>query len=335
MPLGRHLVYLTVTDNSGNTASDMREVSVTDPTTQDNLVVNPGLEDGSTGWSLGSGCSVVTSPTFYGNGAIQITGNAAARTATQDVAIIEGSSVKFSGQLSTASVPSTTPAHMQITWLNASKVQLGSTFDVGSVTGSTGYSYYGTTQTGPSGAVYARVSLTLDAASTGGTAYFDDLRVLITDNKVLNGFMERPLASSKTTGWVYFTGTPQIVTDLANSRSADGALQMVGVTTYHGVDQYVPVTQGQAYNVQAWVKTNAMPAGKLAKVEVRWTNSANANLGFPWAGNLSGTSGYTKLAPTGALTCPTGTGVQYMWIRMYIDSASTGGTAWFDDVYVK
>jgi hypothetical protein len=336
LPIGRHLIYLTVTDNSGNAATDLREVTVTDPTTQDNLVINPGLENSSTGWSMGTGTSVVTTPTQYGNGAIQIVGDSTnTRSASQNVAIIEGSSVKFSCWLNTNAVPSTTPAHMQIKWLNSSLVQVGSSFDVCSVTGTTGYTYYTNSQTGPTGAVYAQVNLVLDAGSTGGTAYFDDLRVLITDNKALNGFMQRALATSKFNGWTYFTGTPQIVTDASNSRSGDGVLQMVGVTTYHGVDEFIPVTQGQAYAVQAWVKTNAMPSGKNARVELRWSNAAGSNLGFFYSGTLGGTSAYSKLGPAGTTTCPSGTGVTHLWVRLYIDSAATGGTAYFDDVYVK
>src|SRR5262249_35043689 len=41
LPIGDHQVFLTVTDSSGRTATDLREVTITDPSSNDNIVRNP------------------------------------------------------------------------------------------------------------------------------------------------------------------------------------------------------------------------------------------------------------------------------------------------------
>jgi hypothetical protein len=179
------------------------------------------------------------------------------------------------------------------------------------------------------------LKILLDGGTTGGFAYFDDIRLLITDNKVKNGAMERPLASSNTAGWVRSRGTPTMLTDSSLSHSGPGCLQMVGIADYHMVEQFIPVNPGQVYAIQGWIKTVNMGT-KKAWVELRFCNASGGQVTYPWNAYVTSTSAYTKVSPAGGtLTPPTGMGITQMQLTLKIDSGATGGTAYFDAFYVK
>ncbi len=334
LPIGTHQVYLTVTDNSSHTAKDMREVTVTDPTNNDNIVRNPGFESGGTDWIVGSGCAVVSSPTHYGGGALKLTGGATYVSTEQSMPIFSGSAITVSCWIKTDTI-SGGQTKLQLNWLDSGGGVVGSTYYLGQISGTTAWTYYSTAQTAPSTAVTARLKILLDGGTTGGFAYFDDIRLLITDNKVKNGAMERPLASSNTAGWVRFRGTPTMLTDSSLSHSGPGCLQMVGMADYHMVEQFIPVNPGQVYVIQGWIKTVNMGT-KKAWVELRFCNASGGQVTYPWNAYVTGTSAYTKVSPAGGtLTPPTGMGITQMKLTLKIDSGATGGTAYFDDFYVK
>jgi hypothetical protein len=212
---------------------------------------------------------------------------------------------------------------------------VGPTFHLGQISGTTDWTYYSTAQTPPSTAVSAKLKLLLDGGTTGGVAYFDDIRLLITDNKVKNGAMERSFANSRTAGWVRSRGTPTMLSDPSLSHSGPGSLQMVGVADYHLVEQFIPVNPGQVYAIEGWIKTVNMGA-KRAWIELRFCNAAGGQVTFPWKASVTGTSAYTKVSPPGgALTPPTGIGITQVKLTLKIDSGATGGTAYFDDFYVR
>lgn len=300
----------------------------------DNIVLNEGFENGATSWIL-TRSAVVSTPTHYGSGAMKLTGGATYRTAQQTVPAIAGASTKVSAWLKTDTIPLNS-TRLQLLWLDATSKPTGTATYIGRTGGTTGWTYYTTTQTAPANAAYARLNLGLDGASTGGSAYFDDLRLMVVDNKLANGFMERGLSGVNTTGWKSYQGTPTLITNASLAHSSDGALQMTGIAGYHGVEQLIPVNQGQTYVVHGRVKTVSMPAGKNARIKVKYLNSVGTTVANPWIGTQGGTTGYSKVfPPSGTLTIPTGKGITHMKVLLVIDSAATGGTAYFDDVYVR
>ena len=81
---------------------------------------------------------------------------------------------------------------------------------------------------------------------------------------------------------------------------------MVGIADYHLVDQLIPVTEGQTYTVQGWIKTVNMGA-KNACAQVRFCDASGGTVTYPWNASVSGTAPYTKVSPTGGtLVVPTG-----------------------------
>jgi Carbohydrate binding domain len=302
----------------------------------DNLALNPGFENGSTSWTLNRGGPVVSTGTHVGAGAMELVGQSVYTSASQEIPIIPGASIKVSGWLKTDSIPVDPRAKMQLLWLDSTHTPTGTAFyPANNIGGTTGWTYYPTTPTlytAPSNAVYARLDLRLDGASTDGHAYFDDVRLMIIDNKMINGFMEHG-----TTGWTLQGGSvPTITTTAANVRSASQAMQILGDTTNYGqaLQKITGLAPATVYNVSGWIKTNAVPGGSPARIYLNWRNSAGTAIGSSIVvGNtaVTGTQNYGKVSST--LTSPANTASADIFLKL--DAGATNGTAWFDDIYFK
>ena len=171
VPPGTYQFYLTVTDNSGKQATDMREVTVTDPNPHANLLANPGFEDGTTGWDSNGGESAVASPVHYGAKALRQQGAITYRALTQVVPIAPGASVKASGWIKTVSLPSGSHVAYQVTWLDSGLTTI-STMNVAiNIAGTTDWTYYSATGTSPTNAVYAHVGLYMDSGAGSFDVY--------------------------------------------------------------------------------------------------------------------------------------------------------------------
>ena len=144
-----------------------------------NIILNEGFENGAMSWILGTGCAVVSTPTHDGSGAVKLTGGAAYRKAQQTVPAIAGASTTVSSWLKTDTIPVGAQTRLQLLWLDATSTPTGTAYYIGKVGGTTEWTYYTTTQTAPANAVYAQLNLLLDGASTGGFAYFDDIRLMV------------------------------------------------------------------------------------------------------------------------------------------------------------
>jgi hypothetical protein len=319
LPIGTHKLFMTVADSVGNTATDMREVTVVDLAPFSNVMKNSGLEDGAGEWAFSGGASVVAMPIHFGSRALRLQGAPSAQQADQIVAIVPTSSVTVSGWLSTASLPVGKLARLQVEWLDASGVSLR-TQTVGTAGTTAGYQYRSATYTAPADAVQAKVHAALDAGSSGGTAYIDDLRVRIVDNKLKNGHFEEGLAS-----WQRSSGASLS----PDARSGLSAVTMDATQT-HILTQLVPVTAETKYYFSGWIKTSGPSA--VGKLVIRWYGNldGSGNLGSSEIGKVSGPVGsYTYVSSTFPRVAPLG--AKAVDVQLQVES----GSASFDDIYMR
>ncbi len=333
LPIGTHDVYLTVTDNSGKTATDLRQITITDPASLDNLVRNPGYENGSTDWLL-TNAATASTPTHFGAGVLKMIGQASAANGLQDVPIIPGAATRVSTWLKTDTIPITAKAKFQLLWLDATKTPVGvASYPANNIGGTTGWTYYPTSPTSytaPANAVYARVTAGLDGAATGGFAYFDDVRVQITDNKLTNGFMERGK-----TAWTIIGGAPSTTTTNA-ADVWDGTAAMVApgdATLYIVWSQSIPATPATVYTFSGRMKTTGtFAAGKAAKIHYEWYDAAGVKIGSTMGiANVTAAQPYTRY--TASMTAPASTAS--LKILLILDGGAPAATAYFDSIYVK
>ena len=327
MPVGDHQVFLTVTDNSGNQATDLRQITLNQG--PDNLVRNPGFESGPASWDFSQGSGeIMNAPVHFGGQSLAVAGVLEEKLITQQVPITPGAAVTVTGWIRGAEVPPGDTAQIQIAWLDSSGGDLGLVDGV-PVSMSKGWLIRTQDLTAPPGAVMASIRLVLSAYIAPGTACYDDLFLAVTDNKVKNAHFEQGAMN-----WFHGRGAPVVITDPGLARSCSATLQLVGSTNdYQSKYQLLPVNQGQVYTVSGWIKTSNFPAGKYAKLQVQWADANGGYKGIAWTGQVGGSAAYTQVST--ALTVPVGSGVTQMKVLPMIDLGATGATAWFDDIYVK
>ena len=138
-----------------------------------NLLVNPGFESGSTGWSgVTTGITIVTYAFHTGIQSLQIDEpTSGTRGVYQNVTVIAGRSYTISGWIQ-ANLSTGNP-RIVVNWKDSSGTQLSTTI-VANVTSTSGWTQYSINVSAPAGAVTAMFQCYL-AAGTGGSAWFDDL----------------------------------------------------------------------------------------------------------------------------------------------------------------
>ena len=343
LPIGTHDFYLTVTDNNNRTAKDMRQVTVADPTGSD-FVRNPGLENGAAGWSLEGATAVVSTSPHSGLGAMKLMGQNSLDWAVQEVSVVPGALIQASVWLKTTTLAAGRFAAFRLQWRDAQHNPLvDPTVSVsGNVGGTSDWTQYETTLRTPSTAAYALLTMAMDGWSTGGSAMFDDVRLMVVDNKLINGFMEKAVSMSTTnlSGWKatrgYQPGRPANAIDFdpTVSHSGNSSLKLTGNPDYAMAEQMVPVNPGQTYHLEGWIKTVGMPNSTVAKIQVYYYDSTGlGSLGLQWEPTQGSTVDWAKQSKN--FTIPTGKGVAHIKVIVKIDSAATGGVAYLDDFYLK
>ena len=320
LPVGTHRVFMTVTDNQGKTATDMREVTIDG---FDNLVKNPGFEDGDTSWTVGPGCSVVTSQLHLGAKSLQLLASTTERITSQIVPITPGQTVSVSGWAK-KNTAGGIYFRLKYDWLDSNGVVTGTGGTIATHNSTTWTLLSGTTSVAPAAAVSVRIKACLDAGSH--TAWFDDAHVLIV-NKVKNAHFEQ--GSLKWT----FTGSgsaaASVTSDPAHVRSGT---QCAVVTDPTGAvyiwSEPFPVVQGTGYTISAW--SRGVNASVGAQLRVRWLNSSGGVISTPQVSTSwgTGTTAYTR--KSAVMTAPSGAVSAIVELRR----ASGTGTVYFDDVWV-
>lgn len=339
LPVGTHKVYLTASDNSvpAKTGKDMREVVITG---KSNLTRNPDFESSvlSTDWTLGTSCSLSTVAYHLGGKSLRMVGTASGQIqSTQSVPIVTGSTVRISCWIKTVTMPASKYARLTIDWLNSAGGTISSAA-IGATVGTTTDWIPGfrtASLTAPAGAVACRLKPNIDNGSTGGTAYFDDFVVAVTDNKVPNGHLEQGF-----TGWTPSGNPLPVVTGvLANVRTGIWSVEFPPQISPTSGTRYVlspkfTVVPTTTYTFKMWYR-----ASNLAypmSVKVRWLNSSGGELGndpvtmTPTI--VTNTTGYVEVTGTRQAV----TNAAFAQVRIYNGGAATEtGTLWIDDVYVK
>ncbi|MFC1503800.1 carbohydrate binding domain-containing protein [Spirochaetota bacterium] len=143
--------------------------TVTPTSSSENLLVNPGFEQGEAGWSWWQNGIVVSSPVHSGSKALRIPMTSSYPTIIQEIAVDSGTAYTFSGWLS-VSQGSTGMGRIIYCWL-AGGSRVGSWYTIDFVTAA-GWTYMIGTGTALTGATHVRF---ICGATPGfGSAYYDD-----------------------------------------------------------------------------------------------------------------------------------------------------------------
>jgi len=143
------------------------------PTPISSLLINPGFESGTTGWTGVSGnASIVTTQLHGGAQSLQIIQpTSGTKSVRQSVSTITaGQNYSISAWIKTSLT--TGSAGFNVFWLDSGGVPIWTT-QIANVSGTTNWSQYSTNFTAPSGAVSALFWYGVSYGS-GGTAWFDD-----------------------------------------------------------------------------------------------------------------------------------------------------------------
>ncbi|MFC1504678.1 CARDB domain-containing protein, partial [Spirochaetota bacterium] len=146
------------------------------------------------------------------------------------------------------------------------------------------------------------------------------------DNFVINpGFEDGAV------DWGYITrGEASIVSSPVHSGSKALKLKLDPVK-YINVYQYVPITAGEEYTVQIWIKAENITSGH-ARLFAEWYTDLHSNGGSRISkideGQIKGSTAFVKVIKTA--TAPSG--AQYL--RLYLSLVRGTGAAYFDDVSV-
>jgi hypothetical protein len=151
----------------------------TTTTTRTNLVTNPNLEVGTTGWSAFNGASIArsTAQFYVGSASLQITnsasGNSGFSTTTQtDTPVVAGQSYTWSGYMK-SQTGTIANMSMFIIWYNSGITEISRSFSA-TATATTTWQRMSVTATAPVGAVYALLRFARQSAATAGTIWFAD-----------------------------------------------------------------------------------------------------------------------------------------------------------------
>ena len=278
---------------------------------------------------MGTGCTIVTTPTHYGAGTMKLTAGVGTRSSEQSIPVIASARTKVSCWIQTAGSSTARP---DSSYSFTMRVALQSALRLpGQPRPTTSWTYYSATPTAPSTAATANIKILMDSNGIGntGNAYFDDIRFMTTGNKLVNGFFEKGLAN-----WIQPgpASVATITTTASEVRSGTQAVKMGGATNYFGNYQDFTATPSTIYTVSGYIKTNAIQVGKVAAIWLEWYNSSNVRIGSTLAvgTSLTGTNPYTLRTAT--FTSPANTA--YGRVIMRYDG-TTSSTAWYDDIYVK
>ena len=204
-----------------------------------NLLENPSFEaDGSgaggsssMGWTgTTSGVAIVTDATNAHSGSkeLQITANGTSRTLTDKklYMVVPGDTVYVEGWSKIASGTVVGNAMLGISYYDSSKAYLSNTTVNANAT--TTYGKVSTTGTVPAGAMYAKVTVTVDVSSTSGTWYFDD--ILFAKTNQSQPMSIRPVADLANVFEVQnAAGANTLSIDTTNNRIVLGASDTTGV----------------------------------------------------------------------------------------------------------
>jgi hypothetical protein len=148
--------------------------------TRTNLVTNPNLEIGTTGWSAFNGASIArsTSEFYIGAASLQITNSASfnsgfSTTNQADTNVVAGQTYTYSGYMKSQTG---TIANMNIfiVWFNSSFVEVSPRATSAQATATTSWTRMSVTGTAPTGAVYALLRFSRAATGGSGTVWFAD-----------------------------------------------------------------------------------------------------------------------------------------------------------------
>lgn len=322
LPTGTSKVYLTVTDDSGTSATDMREITVTG---YENAVYNPGFESGSTAWTLNGGASIVTSPAYFSCQALKLVGlglggYTTESSAQQLVPLTPGIPLTISGWAKTVGLPAGKYFSYKLVWLNSTGGTISGTMIDSKLGGTNDWTLRTATFTPPAGAFTAKIQPTLEAGPTGGTAYFDNACIVV-GNKIRNPYFEKGLSD-----WVAYGGHAAITTASGNVRS--GAMSLALTVPVYVVQKVMGLTGGSTnYTFSGWVKTVDM--ANSAEILIQWLKENGNGMGAVPIGSSTGTSdGFVQI--TASKPKPD----EAVGVLVKLHAVGTG-TCYFDDIVVR
>ncbi|MFC1504679.1 hypothetical protein ACFL6D_04615, partial [Spirochaetota bacterium] len=362
----------------------------------DNLVLNPGFEDGAVDWGYitRTEASIVSSPVKTGSAALKLELDLVKYiNVFQYVPVTTGEEYNIQLWIKAENITSG-QARLFAQWYSdlategGSKV--GDNINEGQIVGNTEYKKVVKTASAPSGAQYLRLYLSLVRGI--GAAYFDDVSVMSSEVPVVTS---TPTPTDDTdpvctappcpTGWSLIPGgsdypcgvcaspTPTVPTptpeptatptsapipsnnlvinpgfesgavdwgyitraeaSIVSSpvRSGNKALKLELNAKYVNVYQYVPVTAGEEYTIELWIKAENITSGS-ARLFAEWYSDLHSDGGSRISkineGIISENTAYMNVSKTE--TAPSG--AQYL--RLYLSLIPGSGNAYFDDVSV-
>ena len=324
LPTGTSKVYLTVTDDSGTSATDMREITIIG---YENAVFNPGFESGSTAWTLNSGASIVTSPAYFSCQALQLVGAVTESSAQQLVPLTPGIPLTISGWAKTVGLPAGKYFSYKLSWLNSTGGTISETIIGSNLLGTNDWTLCTATFTPPAGAFTAKIQPALEAGSIGGTAYFDNAFIGVA-NRIRNPYFERGL-----TDWVVQKGRAAINTVSGNVRSGAMSLAM-SPPVYTNVSQNVMGLTGTT-TFSGWVKTVDM--ANRAEILIQWLDKdGDAMGGTVPIGSSTGTSdGFVQITASKSPEFKAEVAAEVAGVQVQLRHAEGTGTCYFDDIVVR
>lgn len=324
LPTGTSRVYLTVTDNSGRSATDMREITVTG---YENAVYNPGFESGSTAWTLNSGASIVTSQAYFSCQTLKLVGiGLDGSSAGQLVPLTPGIPLTISGWAKTVGLPAGKYFSYKLSWLNSTGGTISETRIDSKLGGTNNWTLRTATVTPPVGAFAAGIQPTLEGGVTGGTAYFDNACIVVVANRIRNPYFDNGM-----TYWTVGEGRPEINTVLDNVRSGIMSLAMLDKAQVH--QKVMGLTGTTTFS--GWVKTVGM--ANRAEIQIRWLDEDGDAMGDTVPiGSSTGTSdGFVQITASKSPKFKAEVAAEVAGVQVQLRHAEGTGTCYFDDIVVR
>ncbi|MEO8137478.1 MAG: PQQ-dependent sugar dehydrogenase, partial [Betaproteobacteria bacterium] len=168
----------------------------------------------------------------------------------------------------------------------------------------------------------------LTVTDGGGLSSTNTVEIVVTSGNGNGGsnLLTNPGFEQGGTGWSAIGTNPSIVTSPVHSGTR--ALGIAGSSAgQFSVEQTLPVSGGSAYDVSAWIKTDALAGG--ASIIVNWQDASRRNLSIDTITIVRGTNDWTQRFAN--IVSPP----QAAWVRVslrLVREPDNAGTAWFDDV---
>lgn len=302
-----------------------------------NKALNPGFENGSSNWvswsdnsstfeinsvnpHTGGYCAKITSPSNNGIGIW-----------AQDInsGFTAGNHINLTGYIKTDNVVSATGTGARLTITCYSALGTALSYDTSKyITGTTAYSLVNLSVMIPSGTSFYRITPAI--ADATGTAYFDDISIIITNNPILNNGFEN---GTTQTQWVHWSsGSPVFEINsqyprtgtycakIQSSNANDNSIWAQNISSGFSAGDHLYVT--------GYIKTdNIIPAtGGGAKLAVTCYDSSGACVYNTTNKLITGTTSYS-LAEI-LIIIPNGT----VFYTVSVGISNATGTAYFDDI---